>query len=368
MELIYTPKEIIQAVAGFSSDVPDALILGTLEAQFPPTNEGRILFHDSDFTSSFDGVDAAELDQRLEAVRARMQAFLSARGYGVIRVKQMSDPAGNPEGKLWRPLATNPGLCVAVGGKSRTPKVIEPEVTGSHPFLSPEFTQEMDDGTHVTVALNYYGKPTLHDLIDEIPIETLIPILVDAMEACAAFHKEGRVHGDVKPENIFGKPHDSDEYGGRLFDFEGWTPNGDEITVSTRKYDESTYLKNESAKRRGDKYFDIASFGLILLEIYAGKEALAALDDYMHAPQQISVDIDNDSDSDDCCCSSFGFAQPTDFRFIKYLEDHYFTNAIPSQVQDLLRRIFQLNRRARPDLPEIIGVLKNLYPRSPQGV
>jgi serine/threonine protein kinase len=136
-----------------------------------------------------------------------------------------------------------------------------------HPNIAAEYRYVSEKGDLACVK-KYEDNLKSADELFVIDLETRVKILLDAVKGLIYIHRNGYVHCDIKPENIYVvKDNENGEIIGQIGDLEGLILSGSEIELhhifATPDYREP--LKTES--KTIDFAFDIYSFALIVVEI-----------------------------------------------------------------------------------------------------
>ena len=160
----------------------------------------------------------------------------------------------------------------------------------SHANIAPIFGLEEFDGTRA-IVMELVEGPTLADRITRgaIPLDDALPIAKQVAEALEYAHERGVIHRDLKPANIKitpdGTPKVLDFGLAKALDDDAGASSPD-MTKSPTLTSAGTragvilgtaaYMSPEQAKGKAvDRRADIFSFGVVLFEMLAGKQAFS---------------------------------------------------------------------------------------------
>jgi len=142
------------------------------------------------------------------------------------------------------------------------------------------------EGDAVFLVMEYLEGESLTDLLERggMPVHELIALLLPAMRGVAAAHRQGVVHRDVKPDNIF-LAHVVDAHAPvpKLLDFgiSKLEPRGNEqlsLTSAGSLIGTPMYMSYEqlSGAKDVDARADVYAFGVVLYEALAGRPPFEA--------------------------------------------------------------------------------------------
>lgn len=128
----------------------------------------------------------------------------------------------------------------------------------------------------LTLAPDKTGKPTLSEALPDLTPLERIRAVWEAMQGCLVMHREGFIHNDVKPENIF-----YDAQGSQLFDFE-MAQRASAVrkdTYGTQMYCDGYFGFEEPVTPENCFAVDTFSFGVSLGVVWTGDLKLAVQGD-----------------------------------------------------------------------------------------
>jgi hypothetical protein len=148
-----------------------------------------------------------------------------------------------------------------------------------HPCLAPVHGLDCERGW---VVLDYYAEGSLADRLGPLPPERVHQVLVAVLQALAFLHRQGLVHGAVKPRNLFVTEHGqvvlADGLGLRL-DSEGRLPHGRALFADLEP-EQAKYLAPECLASDAEPLgpaLDLYALGLTALELLLGPVWFTAL-------------------------------------------------------------------------------------------
>jgi serine/threonine protein kinase/tetratricopeptide (TPR) repeat protein len=186
-------------------------------------------------------------------------------------------------GDVYRGVDTHTGETVAI-------KLLHETIVQENPDIVDRFTREgealsrldhpnivkmlgsvEEDGKHYLI-MEYVGGGSLRDLIDEksrLPLEAVLNIALDLVDALTRAHRLNIIHRDIKPDNVLL----ADDGTPRLTDF-GVAHMGDRtrLTQTGAVIGTYAYLSPEACNGLDlDERADIWSFGVMLFEMLTGR-------------------------------------------------------------------------------------------------
>ena len=130
-------------------------------------------------------------------------------------------------------------------------------------------------------AMEYLdGTSLLHTIFREspIPIERVLHIAIQLADALGAAHRQGIVHRDVKPDNVFLVERDGDRDYVKVLDFGIALVTGaaTKITGPGEVFGSPEYMSPEQCRGEAmDARADVYSFGVLLFELIAGRRPIS---------------------------------------------------------------------------------------------
>jgi serine/threonine protein kinase len=165
------------------------------------------------------------------------------------------------------------------------------------------------DGETLFLVMEYLEGETLADLLERggVPFHQVLALIVQAMRGVAEAHRQGIVHRDIKPDNIFlARQIDQPEPIAKVLDFgisKLDAPGGLSLTQTGSALGTPLYMSYEqlSGSRDVDARSDVYAFGVILYEALTGmlpysaenfaELAAKVITSEPPAPRQIRPDI-----------------------------------------------------------------------------
>lgn len=155
-----------------------------------------------------------------------------------------------------------------------------------HPRIL-RFIKELQRPEHPYIVTELLRGETLEDILQRektLPLHTAITLVIEILRGVHSIHKLGRVHKDLKPDNIFllGPPDDTpilENPRVKIIDFgtvdfeDGKYPDGEKrITMSGMVVGTPLYMSPEQARALSvDRTTDLYAVGLVLFELITGK-------------------------------------------------------------------------------------------------
>jgi serine/threonine-protein kinase len=140
-----------------------------------------------------------------------------------------------------------------------------------HPGLVAVLATGVDPGAGAFVVMELLRGTTLRDVLTRrarLGLEDALAVVLPVLDALAAAHAAGLVHGDLKPENVFLQRLDGGGARVRVLDLGGLPPTAGAGLITGS----AAYLSPEQAADEPlDARSDVFGAGLLLFELLAGR-------------------------------------------------------------------------------------------------
>lgn len=223
----------------------------------------------------------AHVWERIEEVRMVIADILQGRGSRVYQAKQCRDWVTWGEQNFYDPkrrsLIEPDGRLYRLRDSSNDSKYGAiypqfPKFNIDHPYLVPEELHCLEDGTYINFTPHRVDPLLLgDDCMRDLSELERVKVILDAMLACAAMHRNGAAHGDIKPDNIFVR---KDHRGlvGNLFDNEFRRPISakNDVLAGTPYYMPQSWDGDNS--HLDYRHNDVFGFGMIFFEAFVCQE------------------------------------------------------------------------------------------------
>jgi serine/threonine protein kinase len=206
------------------------------------------------------------------AARYQTQSLLGEGGMGIV-FEAIHIVTGRRVALKWMKASVSR----TAEGRARMRREAETVGRINHPNVVQIFDVIEEDGAMVLVMELLQGEP-LEELLQrsDMPLHALLALLIPAMEGVAAAHREGVIHRDIRPSNIFlaRNAHDG-KVVPKVLDF-GIAKREDSVaaitcvgtTLGTPAYTSCEQLVDS---RSVDARADIYAFGVILYRAVTGQ-------------------------------------------------------------------------------------------------
>ncbi|HMB55450.1 MAG TPA: serine/threonine-protein kinase, partial [Thermoanaerobaculia bacterium] len=159
----------------------------------------------------------------------------------------------------------------------RTPERLLAEARAQARVRHPHVLDVYETGTlagRPYIAMRYVAGGTLADLGDGVSVEQRVRLVAEAAEGLHAAHREGLLHGDVKPSNVLVEETADGEPTAWIGDFGIATELAAEGAPAALHAGTPQYMAPELLRqpgRAGDRRSDVFSLGVTLLQALTGE-------------------------------------------------------------------------------------------------